>query len=303
MNRTFNKAKVSPTVQNEKVKSERRDQLSQQFAHQRELDAQSLLEDMLVDNFHVAQQQKSLQTSPLSGRRKATPVSERASRKNRVGSNEFKREISPVPALNLKPTIDLPTAQMSLENRKPSLMAKTIMQMKRKEEAKQCEAENLLRSLEMKARSMVNNDSNEKSSAHSKKKIVKPFTELVKLQEPTKLRDHPEHKPLTYTQQLMKHQESTITLQTSQTNINQAFKVYGTKRLKGVYDTYVKESPRRVKTYSERLKELRPKESQALIKPSKQTSNIVNTKIRHNLQKKSKARPLNESLNKHRFRP
>ena len=314
LNRTFEKPiiniKPSVTVKMEKEKSEKRDQMSQHFAHQREQDAKSLLEDILFENAEIASIQKQRELSErniISARSPSSTRKLNASSKSPI--NRRKQVESPVPLLNLNPlsndTVpDIITSRMSVENKKPSLMAKTIMQLKKKEIEKQIETENLLYMLENRAKSITNTQDKPQKPI----KLIKPFTEMVKLQEPDKLRDHPDHKPLTYTEQLMKHQESTITLnQTQSTSKTDMYKLYGSKRVKGIYDGYVKESPRKVKTYSQRLKEMKPKESQTVIRksPSKQSNNnsFSQKQPKHNLVKKTKTNIIHHNLSKNRFKP
>jgi len=206
------------------------------------------------------------------------------------------------------------TARMSVENKKPSLMAQTITQLKRQESMKQAETERILRQLENRAQSIVKQDEKLKQI-----KYIKSFTDFVHLQNPNKLRNHPDHKAISYGEQLMMHQENTIKPETSSTSMNQLFKVYGTRRVKGVYNNYERQGPRQVKTYSERLRELKPQQSQVTIKaavssnqtkPSSNqtmrktsTTQIKPSRVRHNLQTKAKVAVNGANVKPQRFTP
>jgi len=150
-------------------------------------------------------------------------------------------------------------------------MALTMMDLKKKQEQKQNDTERLLHDLEMRAQIISTNKSN---STISTTKTLKSFRSLVRLQEPNKLRRYrPEHKPMTYTQQLKQYQETTVVPENSRTSINEMHKVYGSRRLPHSASSSIRTTPRggvgdskrTVKTYAERLRELKPAQTQAKI--------------------------------------
>jgi hypothetical protein len=167
-------------------------------------------------------------------------------------------------------------AQAQVATKKPSLMALTMMDLKKKQIQKQNETERLLHDLEMRAQIITTNKSNTSTSTTTTPaaKTLKSFRSLVRLQEPNKLRHYkPEHKPMTYTQQLKQYQETTVVPESSRTSLNEMHKVYGSRRLPHSASSSLRTTPRagtadskrKIKTYAERLQELKPAHSQAKI--------------------------------------
>jgi hypothetical protein len=313
LNRTYDKVvnqKASPTVRVEKELTEKRNQLHDVFTHQRERDAKVLLKDILEDNLKLHEiERQSLELSPIRKRKDSKSPATSLKRKSSSPPTP------PVPPLRLNETMskiaDIETARISVENKKPSLMAQTIAQLKRQETLKQAETERILRQLENRAQSIAKKEEKPKQI-----KYIKSFTDIVHLQNPDKLRNHPDHKAISYGEQLMMYQENTIKPETSDTNMNQLFKIYGTRRVKGVYNNYERKGPRKVKTYSERLRELKPQQSQVNIKvvgsqtrPSNQATRktsatqIKPSSIRHNLQSKAKVAVNGTKVKIQRFTP
>ena len=151
-------------------------------------------------------------------------------------------------------------------------MALTMMDLKKKQIQKRNDTERLLHDLEMRAQIITTNKSNTSTSTTTK--TLKSFRSLVRLQEPNKLRHYkPEHKPMTYTQQLKQYQETTVVPESSRTSLNEMHKVYGSRRLPHSASSSLRATPRggtadskrKIKTYAERLRELKPAQSQAKI--------------------------------------
>ena len=148
-----------------------------------------------------------------------------------------------------------------------------MMDLKKKQIQKQNDTERLLHDLEMRAQIITTQKSNT-STTSSAAKTLKSFRSLVRLQEPNKLRHYkPEHKPMTYTQQLKQYQETTVIPESSRTSLNEMHKVYGSRRLPHSAASSLRTTPRggtvdskrKIKTYAERLRELKPAHSQAKI--------------------------------------
>jgi hypothetical protein len=294
--------KESSTVRKDKELSEKREHLQEKFIHQREQDAKKLIEEILIENYEIEavlnKSSSNLMTKDTKKPVSKTTINNRTKSnspvKNQTIQNKRKQPMSKmhknIPTINLTgknlkndkentQKLKLETAEMIKENKTPSLMAKTIIELNRKESMKQAEAERILKQLEQRARlvaaagqnstALINNTSN-----NPLVQIIKPFTSYVKLQDPSKLRPDIENKPLTYTEQLMMHQEKTVELEPDSTEL---FKMYGSQHVPGVYKNYVKQSPRSKKTYTQRLKEMVPAESQAIFlapSPSAQTIQI-----------------------------
>lgn len=131
----------------------------------------------------------------------------------------------------------------------------------------------------------------EKSPKPSKN--TTPFTSKVRMQQPSKLRNKPDHKPLTYGQVLSMHQEKTIHQEKS---ANEICKIYGTHRVPGLYKGYVKNTPRKAKTYQEMCKGLKPEQSQA--KAHKFVPKVPGTRIINKAvsQQQRRFKPYNTSL-------
>jgi hypothetical protein len=167
-------------------------------------------------------------------------------------------------------------AKIQMTVKKPSLMALTMLDMKKKQEQKQNETEFLLKELEMRAK-LITSKTTSSTNLSNTPKTLKSFKSLVRLQEPGKLRRYKtEHKPMTYTQQLKQYQETTVVPESSHTSATEMHKVYGSRRMPHSATSSLRTTPRggggggggdgrKVKTYAERLRELRPAESQAKI--------------------------------------
>lgn len=131
-----------------------------------------------------------------------------------------------------------------------SLMTKTIEQLTQKEKQKWQQELAMYENYTIK--------DNESINESKQIKTIKSFKEFVHLQEPDKLNHRPLNKAQTYSEILQRHQNKTIKID----NNNSRSKVYGTKRVPGVFKPYSKPADqRKVKTYSERLKELKPPKS------------------------------------------
>jgi hypothetical protein len=237
---TIIKRKTSPIVKKEQQMTDQRNKQNEINSHQREIEAKSLLNDIIFDTYEfdatIDQQQHSFRPS--------------------------------LSVLSLDLTTN-PTPTSSKLTKKPSLMTKTILALEKKESNKKNETDRLLKQLEERANLIQTTQKPIKTNK------IKSFTSMVHLQEPSKLRAHPDHKSLTYGEQLKNCQsDATITSVTSSkmpkiTSKNQIYKIYGTKRVPGLYKGYIKQTPRKVKTYSDTLKELKPNKSQiTLIHPN-----------------------------------
>ena len=89
-------------------------------------------------------------------------------------------------------------------------MTKTILALEKKESNKKNETDRLLKQLEERANLIQTTQKPIKTNK------IKSFTSMVHLQEPSKLRAHPDHKSLTYGEQLKNCQsDATITSVTS----------------------------------------------------------------------------------------
>jgi hypothetical protein len=253
LNKTFEKMqrKVSPIVNIEREMSEKRDVQSENFAHQREEDAKKLLRELLVDSAEVAD---------LAKRRKSPSSSPMSSRKHKSPAKPTMPTLVPSLSLSLQHG-EAQTIENRAQPKKPSLMAQTMIKMKENAAKKSVETERLLRDLEQRAQQMEQKPRQAKTVS----KKIKPFTSFVRLQDPNRLRAKREHEPLTYGQQLKLHQETTV--EPEPMDENELFKLFGTHRVKGHFDGYVKSTPRKVKTYAERLRELKPAQSQARAQP------------------------------------
>ena len=288
---------VSPIVYKERVMQERRDHLKELNIQQREQDAQQLLEEILIENYELEAITRrspgsSLSPSPtriVSSKSKSkSPITINRTFKLTTGTKTSKKPIQPktgpkIPAvkvpllvLNSKMkeqvvdslNMSIEIAEIQKESKKPSLMAQTIFELAQKESHKQNEAERTLRDLENRARNMakIKNEtrviSNGSQASRPPMRIIKSFTNFVHLQDPSKLRGETEHKPLTYTQQLMQHQDRTVNIAPDSKEI---FKVFGTQRVPGVFRGYTKTTRRKTKTYTQMLKDLVPAQSQAKV--------------------------------------
>lgn len=300
INTTFEKQpikerKVSPTVKREKEMQMRREQMKEKFAERREKEAKKLLREMLSDEI--------------------LPENERMSRKS-----------TPVPYLELTK----PSSSSRSPQHKASLMAKTIADLQRKEALKKSESDLLLKSLEARSQQSHNVSPPRRQTSKSPsplrhtvsrspdqshqqqsppQRLLKPFSSLVHLQDPSKLRQSTENEPLTYQDQLLSlqksgsptrqqhksftslvHLQDPTKLRKSTENEPLTYqdqlhalqeqtvpppdpnsavemkKVYGSKRVK-IPGAKTSVRKGQVKTYSQRLKELKPDQSQARVLP------------------------------------
>ena len=221
LNTTYKKLPTSNLVQMERENAEKRDLMHQQFMEVRAREAQRLMKDIIIDNAQDVGLKKDTNSLMIDLRRTHT-----------IGDEQKKQ-----------PKVDL--------------MTKTILQLQRNEEMKRIESKNLLDELEERA---LKDDKKSKepkeasSPDRAQVKTIKSFNHYVHLQEPEKLKHNPVNPPLTYSERLQLHQEEAI----SKPSANEIFKIYGTKRVPGIYKSYVKETPRKVKTYQERVRELKP---------------------------------------------
>ena len=215
----------------------------ERFSEQREEDAKNLLREILVENTSVIETQKKLEESFTH--RTVSPTNKRQKSISPSTNNARKPpSLIPVPLLNFEPP----------KNLKPTLMGKTIEQLERKEKLKQASTEALLKDLEYRAKAIL-----KPPIENPHVKLIKPFTSFINLQNPSKLRTGIDRKPFTYQQQLAKHQ-SVPTKPTISTE-KQMMKLYGTKRVPGLYKGYNKGATQKPKTYTETLKSLKPTES------------------------------------------
>ena len=130
----------------------------------------------------------------------------------------------------------------SKKEKKIDLMTKTIIQLQKEEKIKRAEMQQ-----------RVQTDPKEREPT-TQVKTLKSFTHFVHLQEPEKLSHTIMNPPMTYSQRLKLQQEHSI----KKPSVDEIYKIYGTKRVPGVYKPYIKQTPRKVKTYQERVRELRP---------------------------------------------
>ncbi len=152
-------------------------------------------------------------------------------------------------------SIRIPTPTASVKDT-PSLMAQTIAGLHEQEEARKSATESLLRALESRSAS-----ASPTRQASPPQRLLKPFSSLVHMQEPSKLRPGRSDRVKTYQEQLRALQEQTVPPPDSH-SLGEMRRVYGSKRLKAV-GAGPRMSVRRnaappLKTYTQRLKELKP---------------------------------------------
>lgn len=168
----------------------------------------------------------------------------------------------PPPPLELGQITINNSLQSRNQSREPSLMACTIADLQRKEAIKKAQSEFLMRSLESRFSSPPH-----RKSISPPQRLLKSFTSIVRLQDPAKLRQN-KHKPLTYQEQLR-----TLQMQTVQppdpTSLAEMKKVYGSKRVKMAGAKMSTRRPQHplVKTYAERLQELKPAQLNTRVVP------------------------------------
>ena len=293
---------VSALTKRNTEMSKRRDARHDQFAAEREQQAERLLQAMLadtVDNLRVpasastrphgrattsvsrspptklASASKTTTTTTKPNKTKPPLAYVRHSTSNLEHDEDEAEDISclmsPAPSclmsmmlssdgLNRSSiNINTTTHKQPKEQPKPSLMAKTIDDLQRRQRSAE---RRQLRELEMRA-SQLTNDSLVSSPSpslrpRSSHRQLRPFDEMVHVREPHKLRAKAEHAPLTYTQQLKQLTPATATSSSSSTplNVNEVRKVYGSRRVKGIYQSYVKSGPRRATPYTQRLQSM-----------------------------------------------
>ena len=217
--------------------AEKRDLMRQQFMDARTHDAQQLMKDIMIDNINVDVGKKDDYKNLMLDLRKTQTISEYEPK---------------------KPKIDL--------------MTKTILQLQKEEETKRAESKYLLEEFEERAllADKTNREPKQSPDRTNKIKTVKSFNHYVHLQEPEKLKHNPVNQPLTYNERLQLHQEPA----TKKTSENEIFKIYGTKRVPGIYKSYTKQTPRKIKTYQERVRELRPKDEATTVYLKKKPTKI-----------------------------
>lgn len=172
-----------------------------------------------------------------------------------------------IPRLDLSPK-QRPSKSRSplggVQPSQPSLMAQTIADLQRKEAVKKSQSDLLLRSFE--ARSIRHSPSPPNRQAVSPpQRLLKGFSSCVHLQDPAKLRNRTEHPSLTYQQQLLALQEQTVP--PPQPTLAEFKKVYGSNRVKLAGSNVSVRKHGQVKSYAERLKELKPAQLQARVVP------------------------------------
>jgi hypothetical protein len=219
LNTTYKKVPTSNLVQIEKEMAEKRDIMHKQFMDARTHDAQKLMKDIMIDNINVDVSKKDDNKNFMLDLRKTQTITDEHEQK--------------------KPKIDL--------------MTKTILRLQREEVLKRAESKHLLEELEERA-FIAEREPKQLPERANKTKIIKSLNHYVHLQEPEKLKHNPVNAPLTYSERLQLHQEPA----TKKPSENEIYKIYGTKRVPGIYKSYTKETPRKVKTYQERVRELRP---------------------------------------------
>lgn len=145
--------KVNEVSKREQENSLKRKLLQEKFSNQREHDAVSLLNDLIIDNNEILKKNND--------------------NKNQPHRTKIINEIPTVPPL----TLDNKSFNLEVSI-KPSLMASTIIEIQKFNKQKQ---EKLFDSLNQKADILTN-------EIQKPKKTIKPFTNYVKLQDPKKLR-------------------------------------------------------------------------------------------------------------------
>ncbi|XP_064625487.1 uncharacterized protein LOC135486550 isoform X2 [Lineus longissimus] len=85
----------------------------------------------------------------------------------------------------------------------------------------------------------------------------KPFTQVVKMQRPEVTRQKQRGKPVSYQDQLASMNKTTTIKTHTPMDLKEKERLYGTKRVPGHYPTYKPSATRHVKTYAERLQEMK----------------------------------------------
>jgi hypothetical protein len=262
LNITFDK--TSSNVLKDKQMNERRELVQEQNAQQREKDAKKLLQDMIIDNKKLkALQQQNSKMAPLSTLTKKKSTSPSPNRITKPTSKSPSRLVNLISDSNISQPLKIDV--------KPSLMTQTIVELQRKESARQSDVDQLLRSLEERASFYTNPDIIDQPNEI---RLIKPFTELVHLQKPEKLHEKIPRSPVTYGQQLLMHQQNTVRPMKPSSN-QQMVKIYGNRQAKATVMKKNVNLPRRQKTYVERLKDLKPTDTSVQVRP--QSAVILST--------------------------
>lgn len=146
--------KASPSVERDRQMSARREHLKEEFMVQREQDAQDLLADIMLDNSLLHEQQRQLEQIEIKSSNKALDSfrhKSKSPKRNSVVSAQSvcgKEKIIAVPNLSLEfLENEVKCSEMAVKNKKPSLMAQTIMELERKEAMKQKDTDRLLKGI------------------------------------------------------------------------------------------------------------------------------------------------------------
>ena len=205
--------------------NEKRGAMIEIFSHKREQEAKNLLKDLIEDTTLLSKNSSQRINSARSHQKSLL-------RKQPYWKKDRKNEID-IPSLffgtNETESNYSTGSKVSNLKVKPSLMSTTIKNLTLKEEVENQKTQILLGQLEKRATNLTDKAIN-KTSIKKNKSLVN----FVKLQDPKKLRTRPAHKALTYSQRLMMHQKNNIQLTESKDNINELYKVYGSKRVRGV---------------------------------------------------------------------
>ncbi|RNA29524.1 hypothetical protein BpHYR1_050019 [Brachionus plicatilis] len=214
-------------IENELI--EKRENMIEKFAQKREQDAKNLLKDLISDTTQVNRNCSQTINSARSNKKSSAKANHLVPRKN------IKNEIEIPPLLFKTNDADsvLSGSKISTLKAKPSLMSKTINKLALQEQIENKKTQILLDELEKRAHNVTNRTNTNKTQINIKD--AKSLSHYVRLQNPKKLRTQPVHKALTYSQRLMMHQKSDIKLANSKDNINELYKVYGSKRVKGIH--------------------------------------------------------------------
>ncbi len=147
-----NVRRMSPSVNRERQMSAKRESLKEAFSQQREIEAQKLLADIVKENSLLHDQQRRLAEDEKFVKRvksKSPKESKKGSVERRRLSLEVLDDMSDliVPKLSLEMSFEVEKecAKMVVENKKPSLMTKTILELEKKKAIKQADTERLLR--------------------------------------------------------------------------------------------------------------------------------------------------------------
>ncbi|CAF0732115.1 unnamed protein product [Brachionus calyciflorus] len=274
---------VSPIVKKEKELSEKRELMHEKYSLKREEQAKNLLKDIMNETNEIKNIESARDTY-----RKKSPMT----KKKFILNSSVHDDVMEIPPLILDTSFM--NLDMTLNDDKPSLMAKTIQNLKSKEEMEHQKAERLLNQLEKRASGI-----SKENKEPPKQRIIKPLASIVRLQDPNKLRSRPLNKPITYAEQLLMHQKVETLVDNPQTNMNELYKVYGSKRVKGIYkNKFTGHVNRPVKTYTQMLKDLKP--SELTYKVSEQKGNVIKN---NQVKKEVKKSRVGNKINTVRYSP